>query len=341
MRRSSGTREVCADLIEAAIPTPFDEEIAEWQHSIRGNSVEVRVPGSTSNLGAGFDCYALALQIYLTVRATIREDTEEPCRARSRGEGSSGSLPRDGENLVCRAISFVAAQRSVELPPLRLAVLNEIPLGRGLGSSAAAIIAGIKLFAHLFGQEFTDQQVLGYAKELEGHADNVAASLHGGLVVTCVGDDGGVLSVKKHWPPDIKVLVISPHVSLGTAQARAVLPPQVNHTDAVYNLQRAALFGAALDERRDDLLWESMRDRLHQPYRETLVPGLREALSITRRKGLLGISLSGAGPSVLALADDCYDEIQQAIAENFHRHGIETSARLLKVDADGARCRKL
>ncbi len=306
----------------------------------RYNSVEVRVPASTSNLGAGFDCFGLALKLYLTVRATEMPGARGLCRVRSRGEESGAKLPRTAENLVYRAMSFAAEREGAILPPVRLAVHNEIPLGRGLGSSAAAIVAGLKIFGHLGGSHLSNEMLLRYATELEGHADNVSASLCGGWVVACVKDDGEVIAVRKSWPADVKVVVVSPQVSLDTSRARAALPATIAHRDAAHNLQRAALFGAALSENRYDLLWESMQDRLHQKFREGLVHGLGEALATPRRPGLLGIALSGAGPSVIALAESHFEEIGEKIAGNFRRHHVEAKVRLLEVDDDGLRWRE-
>jgi homoserine kinase len=300
-------------------------------------SVEVRVPASTSNLGAGFDCFGLALRLYLRVRATPVPEAEEPCRVRTAGEGGGAALPKDGENLIFRAMCLAAKREGLSLPRLRLAVRNEIPLGRGLGSSAAAIVAGLSLAAALCGRKLRDETLLRYAVELEGHADNVAASLLGGWVTTCVVEGGGVLALKRRWPAEIKAVVVSPHVALDTSRARAALPRQVGHADAVYNLQRAALFCAAIDGRADELLWEATRDRLHQPYRERLVAGLADALATPRRAGLLGLALSGAGPSVVALARSDFGEIGEAVADCFRRAGVEATVRVLEVDEEGAR----
>jgi len=159
-------------------------------------SVEVRVPASTSNLGAGFDCFGLALRLYLNVRATVLPEAGAPCRVRTAGEGGGAALPRDSENLIFRAMRLAAEREGLSLPRVRLAVRNEIPLGRGLGSSAAAIVAGLSLAAALCGREPSDETLLRYAVELEGHADNVAASLLGGWVTTCVVEDGRVLALK-------------------------------------------------------------------------------------------------------------------------------------------------
>ncbi|HYE65694.1 MAG TPA: homoserine kinase [Pyrinomonadaceae bacterium] len=302
---------------------------------VRARAVEVRVPASTSNLGAGFDCFGLALQLYLTIRATVSARSSEACRVRTRGEIQGTTLPRTAENLIFRAMSLAAEREGLTLPPVRLAVYNEIPLGRGLGSSAAAIVGGIKLCAALCGREISTAAVLRYATELEGHADNVAACLLGGWVNTCTGQDSSIIAVKRRWPAEIKIIIVSPHIHLATKQARAALPSLVSHADAVHNLQRTALFGAALEERRYDLLWEAMQDRLHQARRQSLVPGLTEALATPRLRGLLGLALSGAGPSVVALAEDHFDEIGEALALCFRRHGIETTVRLLAFDEAG------
>ena len=301
----------------------------------RGPSVEVRVPASTSNLGAGFDCFGLALRLYLRVRATVSREASGPCVVRSSGEGGGSELPRSGDNLIYRAMRFAAEREGWTLPPVRLAARNEIPLGRGLGSSAAAIVAGLALAASLCGRQLEDAALLRYATELEGHADNVAASLRGGWVTTCVRDDGAVLAVRRRWPPGVKVVVVSPEVSLETSRARAALPPTVERADAVYNLQRAALFGAALEAGDDDLVWEAMRDRLHQPHRRDLVPGLAAALDTPRQPGLVGLALSGAGPSVVALARENFGEIGEAVAKGFRGAGVAAAARVLEVDEEG------
>ena len=306
-----------------------------------GSAVELRVPASTGNLGAGFDCFGLALQLYLTVRVTVDLQSLQPCRMRSRGEGYGTTLSPTATNLIFRAMSFAAEKQGLTVPPIAIDAENQIPLSSGLGSSAAAIIAGITLCGALCDRELSNDLVLRYATELEGHSDNVAASLLGGLVVTCTGQDGSVIAVRKYWPSDIKVIVVSPHATLETARARAALSPLVSHADAVHNVQRAALFTAALEEHRYDLLWEATRDRLHQERRESLVPGLADALATTRRPGLLGLALSGAGPSVLALARDHFDELGMAIAECFHKHGIETTVRVLEVDDSGRQIKRL
>jgi homoserine kinase len=299
-------------------------------------SFSVRVPGSTSNLGAGFDSYSLALQLYLTVRARVIPDASAICSVTSSGEGStSGLLSPTEDNLIFRAMSFVAEHERWVLPPVRLEVHNELPLGCGLGSSSAAIVAGLTLSSLICDRKLSPETLLRYALEMEGHADNVAAAYYGGWVVTCVRPDGNVLAIKRPWPTDLKLVVVSPEALLKTAETRSALPATLERHDAVYNLQRVALFSAAVEAGDYNLLWEAMQDRMHQPYRESLVPGLAEALATRAQPGLLGVALSGSGPSVVALAYDHLPEIGEAVANSFRSRGMPATVRLLEVDREG------
>jgi homoserine kinase len=234
-------------------------------------------------------------------------------------------------------MAFAARRENVSLPPLDLKVHNEIPLASGLGSSAAAIVAGIKLCARVTGREITDQAMLNYATEFEGHPDNVSASLCGGFVINCTRKDRSVIAAKFDWPADVRVVVVSPHSQLPTHVARAALSRTVSRGNAVHNLQRTALFTAALAQHRHELFWDAMHDELHQPQRESLVPGLAEALALPRTEGLLGIALSGAGPSIVALGEKNEDEIGKRVASCFAAHKIESTIRTLEVDNDGCR----
>ena len=298
---------------------------------------EIRVPASTSNIGPGFDCFGLALKLYLTVRATVVPDASEPCRVTTTGAKENEALPRNAANLIYRAMSFAARRENLTLPSVELVVHNEIPLASGLGSSAAAIVAGIKSCALLTGHEMTDQTILNYATEFEGHPDNVGASVCGGFVINCLRDDRTIISAKFDWPAHIRVVVVSPHSQLPTHVARAALARTVSRAGAVHNLQRTALFTAAIARERYELLWDAMQDHLHQPQRESLVPGLKDALALPRMPGLLGVALSGAGPSILALVTDHDEEVGARIASCFESHKIESTTRTLAVDNEGVR----
>jgi homoserine kinase len=300
-------------------------------------TAEIRLPASTSNLGPGFDCFGLALKLYLTVRATPVPGSAELCRVKTTGADDNEALPRNEDNLIYRAMTLVARREGVSLPPVELEVHNEIPLASGLGSSGSAIVAGMKLCGLMANHELTDQVVQNYSTEFEGHPDNVGASLYGGFLASAVCSDGNVISAKFDWPSHIRVVVVSPHSQLPTHVARAALPQTVSHQDAVYNLQRTALFTAAIAQQRYDMLWEATRDRLHQKHREALVPGSAEALALPRMRGLLGVALSGAGPSIVAFVDNNDEEIGARIASCFDEHKIGSTIRALEVDNDGYR----
>ena len=304
-------------------------------------SAEVRIPASTSNLGAGFDCFGLALQLYLIVRATADLNSQLDCGVSLSDGKENAGLPRTSENLIYRSMVYTAEREELALPPVQMEIDNEIPMRRGLGGSGAAIVAGIKLFELLCNRTLPDDKALQYATDFEGHADNVAPSLLGGFIVSGISHEGKVIAVRRRWPRDIKIVVVIPELHLDTKLARASLPTVVDHADAVFNLQRAALFNAALAEDAYDLLWEAMQDRLHQQKRSILVPGLAEALATPRMPGLLGLALSGSGPSVVALAQDHFEEIGAAIARNFERQGISTQVRQLEIDTAGCQGRVL
>jgi len=302
----------------------------------RQPSYEVRVPASTANMGAGFDCLGLALEMYLSVRATLLSQPGARTQARSRGVRGTSALPKDpGQNLIFRAMRLAAEREKFELPRVRLAVQNEIPVAGGLGSSAAAVVAGLALGYLVTGRQVPKDMVLRHATEMEGHPDNVAAALLGGFVVTFTRPDGSVVALRKRWPKVIRVIVVTPDLALETKKSRAVLPQAVPRADAVFNLQRSALFVAALEERRYDLIWDAMQDRIHQTPRQALVPGLSEVFALPRIPGLLGVALSGAGPSVIALATERIDEIGKAIAACFERHGLSPTIRTLEAAQEG------
>jgi homoserine kinase len=254
---------------------------------------EVVVPGSTSNLGPGFDALGLALGVYLRARIVAAEDD-----GAGRLHFTFDGLSLAGENSIERALRAVATRRGTALPSLDIAIRSDIPLKAGLGSSAAAIVAGIRLYEAIAGP-LTQDDVLTLAAELEGHPDNTSASILGGLTASCQAD-GRVIAIATRWPEDIRVIVATPAFALETKVARAALPASIGRKDVVFNLQRVAVLLQAIHAGRYDALREALGDRLHQPYRAPLVPGLEEALAF-EHPALLGVFLSGAGPSIAAL----------------------------------------
>src|SRR6266702_2095404 len=285
-------------------------------------SYSFRVPASTSNLGAGFDALSLALQRYLRISLTI-----EPSPGRRPSEGlridvrgvDAHLIPASSENLILRVASNVARERKKELPGFRMAIDNEIPLARGMGSSAAAIIAGITCYELGTKERLSEQEIFHYAHEFEPHPDNLSAALRGGLITATESANGDVLIAKMQVVDGVKPVVVIPAFELSTEKARSVLPQTYSRKDAVYNIQRSALTIAALTTGNWPLLREAMRDRIHQPYRAPLIPGFEEILALAA-PGLLSVALSGAGPTVLAMARPADAEnVGRAVAAVFEK----------------------
>jgi homoserine kinase len=298
--------------------------------------ITLRVPATTANLGPGFDVLGLALQLYLSVKAKKSPGARELIY---RGRGAE-SVALDETNLIWQTFTHVARREQVEAPDLLIEIENEIPIARGLGSSGAAVVAGVLLANEMCGLNLSQGQLLDHALEIEPHPDNITAAMVGGLVACCVTDEGHSLYAKIPISPDIKAVVVVPDFELATTTARAVLPAHYSRADAVFNLQRVAVLAAALGRARPELIAEAMRDRFHQPYRKDLIPGLEESLELRNIPGLLGVSLSGAGPSVLALAVDNFAEIGNRLQEIFKRHGIGSEVLTLDIEARGAEVKR-
>jgi homoserine kinase len=285
----------------------------------------VSAPASSANLGAGFDAVALALELRMTARVS-----ELGPGASSQWTYSGRHAPtHDGvRGCVERGIVRIAPAA----PPLRVALDNAIPLGAGLGSSAAAHALGVAIGAHLVDRPPDDDLLAHAVAELEGHPDNALAAWYGGAVVAALGEDG--LTSARFAPPPVSAVAVVPDLELPTAEARALIPPAYERADVVHNVQRAALLGAALASGRLDLLRAAVRDRLHQPYRAAMVPGLPEMLALDD-PALVAVALSGAGPSVLALVREGPERIGRLIAGIFARHGVRSAVLTLPLAFSG------
>lgn len=305
-------------------------------------TVRVRVPATAANLGPGFDCLGMALSLYNEIEV---EEAAAGCAVAVEGEGA-GELAEAGRNLVLSALERVWAAAGRRPPGLRLRLRNAVPLARGLGSSAAAIAGGLVAGNALLGHPLGRQQLLDLALALEGHPDNVTPALCGGVTVACTvpaGDGGGgtVAYVRLDPPPDLALAVVVPDRPLATAAARAVLPQRVERADAVFNLQRSCLLTAALGQGRLDLLPAALEDRLHQPYRAALLPGLEEALARARREpALLGACLSGSGSSLLVFLrpgeEAGWEAAVGRVADAFREQGIGCRVLPVKPSPHGA-----
>ncbi len=291
----------------------------------------VIVPASSANLGCGFDCLAVALQLYLRARAFWGGRRLELIYRGPHAE----RVPLDRRSRVLEALAQTARALGRPCPRGRIEVTSEIPVGVGLGSSAAATLAGILLGCEACGREPEEEFVLPLAARIEGHPDNVAAAWHGGLVAVCPHE--GRLHVERIAVPEwLEFVAVIPDRPLPTVQARAVLPRRYERAQVVANLQRLAVVVASCFSGRFALRPELFADGLHQPYRASLLAGLEECLA-WQAPDVGGVYLSGAGPTVMALAQGTGECIGQQLAGRLKRHGVAAEVRCLKADNGGVR----
>lgn len=298
----------------------------------------VRVPATSANCGPGFDAIGVAGTIYNDLSLTLKK--EKGLVMEIEGEGAE-NIPCDERNIVVRAIGMMLKRVHLDkkIQGIHIRMINHIPLSRGLGSSAAAIVAGLKATNALLGNRFSGRELLQMATDLEGHPDNVAPAIFGGFTISVV-TRGRVecFSLMPRMP--LKLVVAVPEFPLSTRLARSVLPEYVKMQDAIFNVSRAALLVAALTKGKPRLLRNAFADALHQPYREKLIPGMYDVFYAARRAGALGASLSGAGPCLIAYTLENEAAIGKAMVEAFAAHEIKAQALELSIDAYGARILK-
>ena len=291
----------------------------------------VRVPASSANLGPGFDVFALALDLHLAVEARESAKTTIDWK----GEGI-GELPLNRRNLIVRAAQEPFAGWSRPLDGIDLRVHNQVPIGRGLGSSASAIVAGIILGARIRGLRMSAQRVLELAVPLEGHGDNLAAALYGGFCIAAI-EDGGVRVHRLDWPARWRAVVFVPDEVSPTHEARRLVPRRPPREDAVFNLGRVAEWVLACVQRDRSLLRSAMDDRLHQPGRARAYPYLDDAIAAAEQAGALGAALSGAGGSVIAIADRDVKAVGRAMVRAAAQHKRLGRFLMLNAVARGPR----
>jgi homoserine kinase len=275
----------------------------------------LRVPASSANLGPGFDALGLALEIYLECR--FRRSDQLSIRVTGR---DSESIPSTDENLIWRTAQTVAGDVCETLPAVELEIDNQIPLGKGLGSSAAALTTGVVIADHLLGLNWKPLRILDEAARIEGHPDNVAPCVLGSIVASAIDSGGVTRAVRLDLPSRFGIAVVVPDFDLPTVKARAVLPTCYSREDAVFNVQRAALLIAALATGTISAFPTALEDRFHQSYRAPLVPGLDEILRL-RAPGLLGCTLSGAGPSILVFYERGSEQVCDLVRQIFALRG--------------------
>lgn len=356
------------------------------RHPLMATSFKLKIPASSANIGPGFDVLGVGLNLYLEIQVKIdpsvdTSDDKYNARLSYEGDGAAGVPLQSNKNLVTQTALYFLRCNGVEQFPLgtHIHVINPIPLGRGLGSSGAAIVGGIMLGNEIAGLKLSKERMLDYALLIERHPDNIAAAMLGGFVGSYLQElspeETEAKSVplehilpkettpadkyekrpppanigqylKYNWNYQIRCVAIIPDFEVKTDDSRAVLPVLYNKEDIVFNLQRLAVLTTALTlpEPNHKLIYESMRDKIHQPYRAQLIPGLTRVLhDITpdSNPGLCGICLSGAGPTILCLATANFEQIADSVVGIFKENGVRCSWKLLDLAYDGATVEKM
>ena len=300
--------------------------------------IKVQVPATTANLGPGFDCLGLALKLYLNLEI---EEIEEGLVIEYQGEGAKKfSAKKKEDTLTWKSINLVLKKtgKDIHKKGLKVRVLNEIPITRGLGSSSSAIIGGIVGAARFYNIDLTNQEILELALALEGHMDNITPALIGGLTLAYKTGREEIKWTGIKIPPDLRIVVAIPEFTLNTREMRKVLPQKVVLSKAIFNLSRSALLVNALQNSDWEVLPEAMEDRLHQPYRAPFIPGIEDMFSQIKKTGLAGVALSGSGPSVVSFTKAGSEEVISKIMKNaFLKAGITCRILVLEADLEGTK----
>lgn len=296
--------------------------------------VRVRIPATTANCGPGFDTLGIACTLYNEVELELT-GAAGFAQIHVTGDGSD-TLPTNERNLVLRSVRTVLDKVGEKQTGIRLSLLNAIPLSRGLGSSSAAIVGGLIAANAIVGKPFNQAEILDMATVMEGHPDNVAPALYGGFTIS-VMQDAQVHCLRLPLPRELKLVVCIPDFRLSTHKARQAIPSSVPHKDAVYNVSRAALLVGALAGGRLEYLSEALGDKLHQPYRAPLIPGMLQVFAAGKKAGALGVAMSGAGPSLMAYTVERPEAVGEAMVAAFAAEKIMSRYLCLDVDYEGAK----
>ena len=297
--------------------------------------IHVKVPATTANLGPGFDAIGLALNLWNEAEFITTNDGKTTVTIV--GEGA-GKLPLDEKNSIAEAASLIYKFAKKPFTGLQINCTNRVPLGSGLGSSSAAMLTGMLGANGLLGYPLTDEEDLKLAIETEGHPDNVAPAMLGGLVASIVHNDR-VLSIKlpaRANRSPIHVTIVLPDFDFPTHQARAILPQQVLRKDAIFNISRSIMVTEALRTGDLTLLGNAMEDALHQPYRLPLIPGAQKAMEYAQKTGAAAVALSGAGPSLIAFSSKVDKKIGLSMQKAFTEAGLTSRIFELDPSTEGA-----
>lgn len=306
--------------------------------------ISVKVPATTANLGPGFDCLGMALPIYntVTIEETVLPGTGIEINVlsddASADELSLEHIPMDENSIIYKAVELLYNSIGQTPSELKITIHSQIPIARGLGSSASVIVGGLLAANELLGRPADEVALLSIATEVEGHPDNVTPAIVGGLVLASQEEDGSIVYRKLDWPDDWQITVCVPDYELSTDIARSVLPQQVPMSDAVYNAKRLAMLIEAVNTKDAELMKTALHDKLHQPYRMKLVPGLEKIMeNLKHEDNVLGCVLSGAGPSILIISHkNGLDKIHSIVKETWADLNVKAEVMTLPIEKNGA-----
>ena len=306
--------------------------------------VSVKVPASSANIGPGFDCLGMALPLYdiITIEETVIPGTGIEINIISENEDLEDiafeNIPKDENSLIYKAVESLYNSIGQEPTELKINIQSDIPVAKGLGSSAAVIVGGLLAANKLLGSPADEAALLAIAAEVEGHPDNIAPAILGGFVLSSREDDGTISYFKLEWPKEWDITVCIPDYQVATDISRSVLPEEVPMQDAVYNAKHLAMLIQAVNTKDDKLMKLALKDRLHQQYREKLVPGMREIMeAFEHEDGVLGCVLSGAGPAMLVISHKYdVDKIKAMVKDIWEMQNIKAEIKTMSVEPDGA-----
>ncbi len=305
--------------------------------------VSVKTPATIANLGPGFDSFGLALPLYNIVSV---EETVLPgsgieiniINEKNNEKSELADVPTDKTNIVYKAIELLYNFIGQVPNELKITIKTQIPISRGLGSSSSVIVGGLIAANELLGRPADEKVLMSIAAEIEGHPDNITPAFVGGITLSSWEDDGSVVYRKLPWNDDWKLMVCIPDYELNTEISRSVLPKEVPMSSAIHNLKRSAMFVDALYSKDEELLKLALKDKLHQPYREKLVPGLSDIINNLKHiNGVIGTVLCGAGPAILVVYNGIgVGEIKEIVSNSWNYFNVETNFLNLPIEKQGA-----
>jgi homoserine kinase len=301
--------------------------------------ISVRVPATTANIGPGFDSFGMALPLYntITIEETVLGGVEIELVSKD-DEIQDLHLPADDSNIIYRAIEQLYACVGQSPSAIKVTIDTNIPIAKGLGSSASVIVGALMAANELLGRPADLDALLSIANEVEGHPDNTTPAFLGGFCVASLEEDASIKYCKLDWPQEWKLTLCVPDFELSTNISRSVLPEKIDREDAVFNIRRAAMLVHAIHTQDTELMKLALQDKLHQPYRVRFVPGLEEVMEELKNfDNVLGVVLSGAGPSILVITSDSnIDKIKDVINMTWQKYSVKAELTTFALDAQGA-----